>query len=557
MSHPVFSSALSAFLLGAVSAHAASDSGATATFSAISYTAHNPFDDVAPLKHNQFRNPIIPGFHPDPSIVRVGDDYYLVNSSFAYYPGLPLFHSRDLVHWAQIGNAIDRPDMFDFQGLGIARAVFAPTLRFHDGVFFIINTCEECGGNFIITARNPAGPWSKPVFLNEVDGIDTDLFFDDDGRVWVANNGPPVGTPRYDGHRALWLQELDLATMRMIGPRSVIVDGGVHPADKPIWTEGPHIFKKDGWYYLIAAEGGTAGEHSETVYRARVVTGPYTPGPINPILTQRDLDPARPYPVYATGHADFVQTPKGDWWAVFLGTRPYRANLSSMGRETFMLPVTWHDGWPLILPAKTVVPQAEIAPRLAPVSAKLAPAKLGALSPDWLMLRTPNARWYHVTVADSLVLDARTESLSGKGNPAFLAKRQAERRETVTADLVYAPSRVGDHAGLAAFADEDHFYTFGVWQTAHGRALIVTLRNGRDDPEDGKPVASVPLDNIASRVKLRIKINDPNYSFDYALADNKWHTLMPHADSTMLASESSNQFTGVVIGPYAARGSAQ
>jgi len=551
--------AAGAMLLSATGASSASpvDTGAVATFRAITYVAHNPLDETQPLNAGEYRNPIIPGFHPDPSIVRVGGDYYLVNSSFGYYPGLPIFHSRDLVHWTQIGNAIDRPDMFSFQGLGIARAVFAPTLRFHDGVFYIINTCEECGGNFIITTKNVAGPWSKPIFLPSIDGIDTDLFFDDDGRVWVANNGPPVGTPRYDGHRALWIQELDLATMQMVGPRSVIVDGGVHPADKPIWTEGPHIFKKDGFYYLIAAEGGTAGEHSETVYRAPKVTGPYTPGQINPILTQRDLDPARPNPVYATGHADFVQTQNKEWWAVFLGTRPYRANLSSMGRETFMLPVTWRNGWPLILPAKTVLPQTLPGPRLSPALRQPAFMRASALAPDWLMLRTPNARWYHTTRADQLIMTAGTESLSGRGNPAFLAKRQTERSETVSVSLAYVPSRVGDHAGLAAFADEEHFYTFGVWQTAQGRALIVTVRNGHDDPPEGKPIASVPLDAITSRLRLRLKINDPDYGFDYALADNQWRTLIAQADSTPLASERSNQFTGVVIGPYAARGLAQ
>jgi len=536
---------------------AAADTGTTATFRAIHYAAHNPLDDTQPLKPGEYRNPILPGFHPDPSIVRVGADYYLVNSSFAFYPGLPIYHSRDLVHWTQIGDAIDHPEMFDFSGLGVARAVFAPTIRYHAGLFYIVNTCIECGFNYVITAKSPAGPWSKPVFLPSVDGIDTDLFFDDDGRVWVANNGPPIGTPRYDGHRALWIQELELATMTMIGSRKVIVDGGVHPADKPIWTEGPHIFKKDGFYYLIAAEGGTAGQHSETVYRSTAITGPYTPGPTNPILTQRDLDPARPNPVYATGHADFVQTRKGDWWAVFLGTRPYSANLSSMGRETFMLPVTWRDGWPLVLPAKAVVPQVVSIPLYGPAPRLNARRKMGTLAPDWLMLRTPKQRWYHVDSANSLTLDASIESLSGTGNPTFLAKRQSERTEIVTTDLAYAPSRMGDHAGLAAFADEDHFYTFGIWQTALGRALIVTLRNGHDDPAEGKAIATLPLDMATSHVRLRIRISDPDYAFDYALTDRKWHTLLSHADSTMLASERSNQFTGLVIGPYAARGSAQ
>ena len=310
----------------------AADAGSEAGFSWVSYDGSDR--GQVPPASTQFRNPIIPGFAPDPSIVRVRDDYYLINSSFAFYPGIPVYHSRDLVNWQQLGNAIDRPGQFDFSGLGIARAIFAPTIRWHDGLFYIVGTCVDCGFNFLISAKSPAGPWSNPQWLESIDGVDPDLFIDRDGRSWVVNNGPPRGTPKYPGHRALWLQQLDLKRAKMIGPRVILVDGGVDMTRHPIWIEGPHLILKDHWYYLIAAEGGTAGGHSEVVFRSRKVTGPYVPGPENPILTQRDLDPARPSPVAATGHADFVQA-GGRWWAVFLGTRPYEANLTNLGRETF------------------------------------------------------------------------------------------------------------------------------------------------------------------------------------------------------------------------------
>jgi alpha-N-arabinofuranosidase len=519
------------------------DTGSSATFRAVTYAAQNPLDAIHPLAGDAYRNPVIPGFHPDPSIVRVGQDYYLVNSTFAYFPGLPIFHSRDLVHWRQIGNAIDRPGLFDFAHLGIARGVFAPTLRFHDGLFYIVNTCVECGSNYLITARNPAGPWSKPLFLPQIDGIDPDLFFDADGRVWITNNGPPVGQPRYDGHRALWIQQYDPARRQMVGPRTVIVDGGVHPQDRPVWTEGPHIFRHGEWYYLIAAEGGTAGQHSQTVYRSHAVTGPYQPGPVNPILTQRDLDPARANAVYATGHADFVQTPRGDWWAVFLGTRPYRAGLASIGRETFLLPVSWRDGWPLILPAGTVVPQAAPRPAL--------PAGKGQPAPEWLMLRTPTRGWYHLSAPGTIRIDARIPGLAGTENPSFLGQRQTERDETVSATLCYTPTRIGDRAGLAAFADEAHFFTFGIWQTAQGRTLVVMRRSAATDPADGLPMAHVALPPASTPVRLRIRLHDGQASFDYALAQRPWQALITDADAEPLASERSNQFTGLVIGPYA------
>jgi xylan 1,4-beta-xylosidase len=550
--------ALAAALM-CIAAPLAAASGDTAVFSYMSYRGHDPVEAAMPLKSGQFRNPILPGFHPDPSIVRVGENFYIVNSSFGFYPGLPISRSRDLVNWTQIGNAIDRPDMLDFSGLGIARAVFAPTIRHHDGLFYIVNTCTDCGGNFIITAANAAGPWSKPVFLPEVDGIDAEIFFDDDGRVWITNNGPPLGTPRYSGHRALWIQELDLKSMRMTGPRTVIVDGGVKPAENPIWTEGPHIVKRDGWYYLFAAEGGTAGDHSETVFRSRTVTGPYTPGPINPILTQRDLDPARPFPIYAAGHADFVQTPKGDWWAVFLATRPYQANLSNMGRETFLLPVSWpKGGWPLILPAKSLVPHVLPRPKLPPDKPVnraiwrddfVAPT----LSPEWIMARQPRERWYRLA-PHALTMTARAESIGGTGNPSFLARRQEHGFATVETEVRYAPTRTGDRAGLAAFADEQHYYFIGVMQTAKGPAVAVSMRNGATDPENGTVIASTPLAKSSGKpIRLRVDAKGAAFDFSYAIGDGAWTKLVADADGRPLASERSNQFTGVVIGMLAER----
>jgi xylan 1,4-beta-xylosidase len=531
----------------------AAEPSADAVFSYVSFSGSDPIDNISPLKPDEVRNPILSGFHPDPSIVRVGQDYYLVNSSFSFYPGLPIFQSRDLLHWTQIGNAIDRPGMFDFTGLGVARAVFAPTIRHHHGLFYIINTCIECGFNFLITATNPAGPWSNPVFLPTVDGIDPDLFIDEDGRSWISNNGPPIGSPHYDGHRAIWIQEFDLKTQKMTGPRSVLVDGGVHFSDKPIWTEGPHIIKRDGYYYLIAAEGGTAGNHSETVYRSRKVTGPYTPGPVNPILTQRDLDPVRSIPVYATGHADFVQAANGKWWSVFLGTRPYEANLSNLGRETFLLPVSWpKGGWPTILTKGNPVPQALSGGQSRANTSDRDDFMEPKLSPDWLMLRTPKENWYALA-PHALSLTPRAVSLSDTGNPSFLAKRQHHIEETVETELRYAPTRQGDHAGLAIFADERHHYFFGIWQTAEGPMLMVRKRGGATDPTEGRIIASarITAEKAGKPLRLRISSFGPLLNFSYAELSAFFRPMLISADGKILASEASNQFTGVVIGPYA------
>ena len=469
-----------------------------ANFAWVSYAGHDPAEDAFPAAPGQYRNPIIGGFAPDPSIVRVHDDYYLINSSFAFYPGIPVFHSRDLVNWEQIGNAIERPRQFDFAGLGIARAIFAATLRSHDGSFYIIGTCVECGSNFLMSARNPAGPWSNPTWLPSVDGVDPDLYVDDDGRAGSRTMVRRQGSPAYDGHRAIWLQEIDLKAAKMRGPRTVLVNGGVDFAQHPIWIEGPHLIKKDHWYYLIAAEGGTASGHSEVVFRSRRVTGPYVPGPGNPILTQRDLDPARPFPVAAAGHADFVETSNGHWWSVFLATRPYEANLSNLGRETFLLPVAWGESWPRILAAGMPVPQVHPRPQL--------PAEFNVdrsrwrdtfegrrLSSDWEMIRTPTEAWYRLAEKSSgLTIQARTVSVSGRGNPSFLGKRQRHAAVVVETELRYAPARIGDRAGLVAFADERHHYFLGLCQTPEGAELVVAVRNGAEDPEEGRIIAAVP-----------------------------------------------------------------
>ena len=184
---------------------------------------------------NDYYNPILAGFYPDPTIIRVGDDYYVATSSFAYFPGVPIFHSRDLINWTQIGHILDRPSQLNVDSAGVSRGIFAPALSYHDGTFYMITTLIDRGGNFYVTAKNPAGPWSDPVWLSEIDGIDPSFFFDDDGKSYVLNNGPPVGEPLYEGHRAIWIQQYDFTTKRLVGSRSVLVNGGVDLAKRPIW----------------------------------------------------------------------------------------------------------------------------------------------------------------------------------------------------------------------------------------------------------------------------------------------------------------------------------
>jgi beta-xylosidase len=531
-----------------------------ARFDWFEYSGHDSASKRFKPSPSQYVNPVVAGFYPDPSIVRAGDAYYLVNSSFVYFPGVPIFRSTDLVHWSQIGNVLDRPSQLSVEGAGISRGIYAPTIRYHDGTFYLITTLVDRGGNFIVTAANPAGPWSDPIWLRDVDGIDPSLFFDDDGHAYVVNNGPPIGTPLYDGHRAIWIQEYDVAARAMKGPRSVIVNGGVDLSKKPIWIEAPHIFKVNGRYYLICAEGGTAEQHSEVVFRADKPTGPYSPFAGNPILTQRHLPDDRPDPITSTGHADFVQTPAGDWWAVFLGTRPYTGELYNIGRETFLMAVKWEDGWPRIVGGTDPLPPVIGRPAL-PASSSAIPMSgdftvkddfdAHTLAPYWMFMRTVDERWYDLdSVPGSLVIHARHEAIQDRGHPSFIGRRQQHISATASTAVHFVPDRPGDLAGLVAFQNETHNYVLAVARTADTTVVQLEMRNGTAVPDS--VIARIPV-RLSPRdpVELRIDARGGRYDFYYAQRHGAWRPVARDADGTILSSKKAGGFVGTVIGMYA------
>ena len=530
---------------------------ATARFEAISYDGHDAVYDAKKAGPGDYRNPILPGYYPDPSILRVGDDYYLVNSSFTHFPGLPVWHSKDLVHWTQIGNAVNRPSQADFGKLEVSRGLFAPAISYHDGTFYIINTCVDCAPdnreNFLITATNPAGPWSDPVVLG-FEGIDPSITFVG-GKAYIVNNGNPEGTPLYNGHRAIWMQEYDIAAQKMVGPRKVVINAGVDIKKKPIWIEGPHLYHIKGWYYLMCAEGGTAEDHSEVIFRSKKLWGPYVPAKANPILTQRDLYPDREFAVTSTGHADLVETQKHQWYAVFLGTRPYQGDFYNTGRETFMLPVTWKNGWPTILPKGKPVPFVVKRPNLPAESEPQHAGNFGAvetfadgkLGLDWVTIRTPKETWYKIANG-GLTLQARPEAIGGDGNASFLARRQQHSDVKVAATLTFDPKIDGERAGLVAFQNSKAFYFFGLVREGGKNALCVTRRTDAAEPDQGKVFVCIPAP--ARPVTLEISLKGGKISFRYGTGEIP-EALVTDADATILSTKKAGGFVGTVIGPYA------
>jgi alpha-N-arabinofuranosidase len=526
-----------------------------ARFAWMSYRGEDPVDRAQVAGPDEYRNPILSGFYPDPSIARAGDDYYLVTSTFAWFPGIPVFHSRDLVNWRQIGAAISRPEQLDFKDLGLSRGVFAPTIEHRDGVFYILNTCVDCGGNFILTAKDPAGPWSDPVWLPEVGGIDPSLAFDVDGAAWILNNDAPPGEPKYDGHRAIWIRPFDLKTLKVIGPQTLLVDGGVDPSTKPIWIEGPHIYRVDGWYYLTAAEGGTAEGHSQVALRSRSITGPYVPGPNNPFLTQRDLPRDRAHPITSAGHADLVQTPKGDWWATFLAVRPYEGDFYNTGRETFLMRVTWVDGWPVMTRPGETIPYVAKRPDL-PQDRRPGDVQSGAfdwreefdrpLGLDWLSPRKP-AVWSRLEGGE-LVLRAQADGLGSGRRPAFLARRQQHANAVAQTEVL--PTADGVAAGLAAFQSDDFWYLVAVEAEAGRRVVRLRRKAGAGEPAAGTVLAEAPLTR-AGPVRLRAAARGDAYDFAFAERGGDWRTLAADQDGKLLSTRVAGGFVGAVFGLYA------
>jgi xylan 1,4-beta-xylosidase len=502
------------------------------------------------VRPDQFRNPILPGYYPDPSVTRVGDDYYLVNSSFGHFPGIPVFHSRDLVSWTQIGNAVDRPGQLNLAGRAVSDGVYAPDISWHDGLFYIVNTCVRCGGNFVITARDPAGPWSDPVWL-PFEGIDPSLFWDGE-RAYILNNGAPQDPPAYSGHRAIWIQEFDWRTLTMTGERTQIVNGGVDLSREPSWIEGPHLIKRGGVYILIAAEGGTGPQHSEVAFRASSVEGPYMPASLNPILTQRDLSPSRSNPVTSAGHAKLVETAAGDWWAVFLATRPYAEDAYNTGRETFLAPVEWKEGWPVILAAGRAVPLALNRPDL-PSGAlsqvtgdftytdEFDEAGLGAA---WIGVRNPTHP-FHRLVGGTLELTAAARLGDVDGVPAFVGRRLQHQAAVISTTVAASVAEEGARAGLAAVQSDQSFLFFGLTRLDGQRTIALYTR---DKAAEDHLVAASPVGDAA--VELVISVDGGKADFAYEIAGQRT-ILKSGVDISLLSTSRAGGFVGTVVGPYA------
>ncbi|MEJ8305986.1 glycoside hydrolase family 43 protein [Saccharibacillus sacchari] len=484
----------------------------------------------------EYANPVIPGFHPDPSICRVGDDYYLVTSTFEYFPGVPVFHSRDLVNWRRIGHCLTTETQLPLHTAGSSGGIYAPTLRHHGGWFYMTTTNVSGIGNFYVRSQRAEGPWSEPIAVDQ-GGIDPSLLFDDDGTVYfqTAQNGPQG--------EGIYQCEIDidtgekLAETRLIWPGT----GGASP-------EAPHLYKVNGSYYLMIAEGGTEYGHMETVARSHTPYGPFEACPHNPILTQRSL----PSSIQGAGHADLVQTPAGDWWAVFLGIRPpVYPKRHHLGRETFLAPVTWtEDGWPIIGENGRVCERMD-APALAPHPWPSLPVRddfiAAELDPEWIFLRNPApGSWSLEERPGHLALRGGEVTLDEIGPLAFVGRRLSHFDCRLAAQLDFEPASESEEAGMTLFMNGKYHYDLAVTQREGRKAVILRRTVGSLRTEQVFDCGFGP-------VELRVHAESQRFVFFFREANGS-EIEVGWGETHFLSTEIAGGFTGVIAAMYAVSG---
>ena len=525
-----------------------------------------------------FQNPVLRGFYPDPSVCFANGKYYMVTSSFYYFPGLPVFESSDLVHWRQIGHAIHRPEQLDYRDCDNSEGLWAATIRYHEGRFYIVNTLYVNGRehryNFIVTAEDPAGPWSDAVIVEGADGIDPSLYFDDEGRVWFCDNHIPDELA-FPTHKQIILRELDRVTWQFKGPEYVIWDA---KDDHSLYMEAPHVYHIDGWYYLMTAEGGTQTNHCVRFYRSRSLTGGYEPCPRNPVVSNRGLRMLNALGVSVAGHGDLVRTEAGEWYMALLGIRPYEAHVEdyerfqprmwirlpdrnrdaqyNLGRETFLLPMAWDgDGWPIVDNDNGLLNLRERRPALPwhrdPWQSRVDNFEAPELDLQWVMQRPPRQRFWSLTERPGcLRLYALPALAEDKASSAAVLRRQQHNDFQAAAAMEFAPTLEGEEAGLLLTQNERFSYLLVQEKRADGSWLCCyRILNGK---REALASARAP----EGRVYLFIEGRPGRYSFYWGRTEREMLPLIEDADGTFLSTLVADGYVGVLMGMYVSDGRA-
>ncbi|MHA3770214.1 glycoside hydrolase family 43 protein [Verrucomicrobiota bacterium sgz303538] len=510
------------------------------------------------------RNPILSGFNPDPSIVRVGDDYYIATSTFEWFPGVQIHHSRDLVNWRLLTRPLRRPSQLNMLGEPDSCGVWAPCLTFADGLFWLIYTDVKrfgrtsvagAGGsslrdfhNYLVTSPTIDGEWSDPVYINS-SGFDPSLFHDDDGRKYFLNMlwDHRPGHNRFAG---IVLQEYSVAERKLIGKRVKIFDG------TPLgFTEGPHLYKRDGWYYLITAEGGTTWNHAVTLARSRNLTGPYELHPDTHLLSARHRPDSA---LQRCGHADLVETPSGDTYMVYLVGRPL-ANRGRcvLGRETAIQKMAWgEDGWLRTLDGQGLPTIETPAPGLPAHPFEPAPVRHDFDEPilpiDFQWLRTP---WpdeiFSLTARPGHLRLFGRETIGSPFRQSLVARRQQAFCYRATTVIEFEPAHFQQMAGLVCYYNSTKFHYLYL---SHDEALGKHLRVMSALPDSTQADAFTPPIAIppGKPVELRVEVDFERLYFAWRLDGGDWQWLPQQFDASILSDEATapglSSFTGAFVG---------
>ncbi|GAB1855455.1 hypothetical protein MHTCC0001_02890 [Flavobacteriaceae bacterium MHTCC 0001] len=485
-----------------------------------------------------FKNPILPGYHPDPSICRVGDDYYMVNSTFIWYPGIPIYHSKDLVNWKLIGHGINRPDQIDLEGLKDRNGIYAVTIRHHEGVFYLITTCVGCEGNFYITSTDPAGEWSDPVWLPDAPGIDPSLMWDDDGKCYYTGH-MSVSEQQWPTQCGIWTQELDLKTKKLTGKREVLTYGHANNAS---YTEGPHIYKIKDKYLLMVSEGGTGTFHALSVHHSDSLFGPYVADMINPVITHRHL--GKDYPIQATGHGDLVKTQNGEWWCVLLSKRLIGDNEATLTRETFLAKVTFEGETPVFNAGEGKVLEEQTRPNLPWTPFEPTPEKdyfeSKKLGLEYCFIRIPKQPFYALD-GEHLNIKLQPQVMDSLVNASLIVRRIESPNFEAGTKLSFKTSKSNEEAGLVVYRTNENHYA--LMKRKNDLVLYKSFKGEKSI------VHTIPYNK--KDVYLKAVGHDFGITFSYGENEDNMKPIGEKQSLVVIVDGNGNQFNGPGVGMYA------
>ncbi len=492
-------------------------------------------------------NPVIPGFNPDPCMIRVDEDYYIVTSSFEWFPAIPIYHSRDLATWETLGHVLTRESQADLRGIGNSSGIYAPSIHYYNGRFYVLYTIVSgdffpnlATPNYIVWADNINGPWSDPVYINST-GFDPALFFDDDGQCYYMNMLLDFNSEIITG--GISMQRFDIESLTTTSEPVIIFRGTMHG------TEGPRIYKRNGYYYLVTAEGGTDWNHQVSVCRSRQVGGPYELSPHTPLLTSRD-HPG--HPLQRAGHGSWTETPDGEWYMAHLASRPVMPQRKSvLGRETCIQKLEWIDDWPLLKGGGTLPNLTVEGPKKEAKSIEPGPFtdefEGNRLLPVYQTLRLPiDSSWVSLSMRPGFLALKGRKPFTSRDDQSLLARRITSLYGRVETAVDYEPVHYRNLAGLVCLYDTRDFIYLNVsYDDRIGKYLGIIHHSAQGSIE---PCQRVPLPRNKS-VYLAMEINYDKLQFSYSMDGSAWTEIGEPFDFTQLSDENNRYgFTGSMVG---------